>query len=64
MIELLFLQIKVFILIMAILNVIKNILSISRILIVKEGKITFGKYGLFLLGLSIAYISTALIVGL
>lgn len=56
-------SIEVFILILCILNVLKNIYNIIKVMKIKDGKFSSSKSDTLFLGLSISYIITVLIVG-
>lgn len=53
---------KIFILILSILNITKNIYGFLKVIRTQEGHFENGKYGNLLLGLSISYIITTLIM--
>ena len=48
----------VYLLIMSILYCIRIIYDVMKVLTLKEGKVTMGKFGMLYLGLSISYIVT------
>lgn len=50
--------VRIFMLMMSILYVIKVIYDIAKVMVLKEGKVELGTYGLLLLGCSISYILT------
>ena len=59
----LILGLEIFIFVLSCLNVIRHIFKLSKILWTKSGKITESKYSNLLLGMSISYIITQLIIG-
>ena len=63
MIELLLLQIKVFLFIMALFNIIADVIHVVSVFRLKRGKIVSSDKGLILFGTSLAYILTMLICG-
>jgi len=59
-----FLFISVFLLIMAVLNVVKNLYAFAKVMSKQEGKFESDTLSTVLLGCSISYIIATLIVGL
>lgn len=59
-----FLFISVFLLIMAVLNVVKNLYAFAKVMSKQEGKFEADTWSTVLLGCSLSYIIATLIVGL
>lgn len=59
----LILGLEIFIFILSCLNVIRHIFKLSKVLWTKNGKITENNFSILLLGMSISYIITQLIIG-
>ena len=59
----LILGLEIFIFILSCLNVIRHIFKLSKVLWTKNGKITENNLSILLLGMSISYIITQLIIG-
>lgn len=55
--------IKIFMFIFCLLNIIKNVYNIIKIMYLQSGGLTNGKYNTLFFGLSLSYVITILIIG-
>lgn len=62
MVELIF-GIKIFVFVLCVLNIIKNIYNFIKVITTKEGKIDSSTQSEILFGLSVSYVITLLIIG-
>lgn len=53
---------KVFVFVMSCLYILKIICNIIKVMVLQEGKVEMGKYGLLYLGCAISYIITFIVV--
>lgn len=63
MIDILFMQVKIFVFIFAILVIIRDLFNLIKVIRLKEGKFELTRTGLISLGCSISYVLTMLISG-
>lgn len=56
-------SIELFILVLACLNVFRNLFNVFKVMRLKEGKIELDTYSITLLGMSLSYIITVIILG-